>query len=328
MKTITTFLLSITFLPQVLCAQPTVTINEFYNVGDVINMVNVNPPSVAMDIAGAGVTWDFSMLSASGGNSITTVANNTSGTFGTSNLMITLPNGEIEFMSEGSLTSAVNGIYYPATHDTISYNAYIISKRPFTYPGYYLDTYKIDAASPLIMGNGSLVITGDAYGTLKTPTATYTNVLRIKKFQEETDTVGGTDAGTVTTTKYQWFDAAHSTPLFEVDSITSLAGNTTTAMYLASTEGVSYLNAASQFNYTGYIQNDELQLTGTFDNGRTYDVVIYSVIGTKIYTGDFTASGNTQRIDMGSDVKPGIYIVSLTQSNNSSYSQVIKVVKQ
>ena len=98
-------------------------------------------------------------------------------------------------------------------------------------------------------------------------------------------------------------------------------------MYLASPLAAPYFNAA-QLSYTGYLANNQLHLTGTFENGLTYDLVIYSVIGSKIYNGDFTATGTTEHIDIGRDLNPGIYIVRLTQRSDPSFNQVIKVVKQ
>jgi hypothetical protein len=85
---------------------------------------------------------------------------------------------------------------------------------------------------------------------------------------------------------------------------------------------------APQLSFTGYLINNELHLNGTFESGKTYDVVLYSVIGSKLYTGDFGATGTAQMIDIGRDLSPGIYIVSLSQRSDPSFNQVIKVVKQ
>ncbi len=320
------FLLTVTVLPKVLSAQPTITINEYYEIGQVINMVNVNPGSIDIGAPGANVVWDFSAVGANGGNSITTVAANTTGTFSTSNLMITRPNGDIEYMSENSTDSYVNGITDHGTHNTTSYNYFNVAKRPFTYLGYYLDTYKIVATTPVTTGNGSMIITSNAWGTLKLPTGTYPNVLLIKKLRQETDTISSATVS-FTDITYQWFDTAHNAPLLEVDSMIHISGNTYRAMYLASPVAVPKATAP-QLIYTGYMTSNQLQLTGTFDNGAAYHVTVYSIIGTKIYTGEFTAGGNTQRIDLGRDVNPGIYIVSLMQRNDPANNQVIKVIKQ
>lgn len=328
MKTITTFLLSVIFLPQFVAGQPTLTINEFYNVGDMINMVNVDPTGITVGTPGPGKTWDFSAIDANGSNSVTTVASNTSGVFGTSNLMITLPNGDVEFMAENSANSYINAIYYPATHDTISYNAYDIAVRPVTYEVYYVDSYKVEAGNPLTTGNGLLTIDGDAYGTLVLPNGTFTNVLRIRKYQVETDTIGGVEGAPVITVRYQWFVATNRAPLFEVDSTNTGSSVSVTAMYQADALRVSLLNTATPFSYSGSMQYDDLQLNGTFDIGHKYNVVAYNLTGAKIYTGDFTAWGCSERLDMGHDVIPGLYIVNLTQQDNPSFSQVIKVVRE
>ncbi len=326
MKTMIIFLLSVTVLPKVLSAQPTINYNEYYEIGDVINMLNVDASAINAGAPGANVVWDFSAVSANGGTSTTTIAANTTGTFNTSNLVVTLPNGDMEYMAENNTDSYINAITDHNTHNTVTYTYFDGAKRPFIYLGYYLDSYKIAATTPATTGNGTMTISSNAWGTLKLPSGTFNNVLLIKKLRQETDTVSSATVS-FTNVTYQWFDTSHHAPLLELDSMNNLSGNTYKAMYLASPLAVQAVKT-SQLTYTGYMLNNELQLTGTFEIGTDYQVTVYSIIGSKLYTGDFTANGATQRIDLGRDVNPGIYIVSLTQRNDPSFSQVIKVVKQ
>jgi hypothetical protein len=325
MKTIIFFLLSLYFMTVSLHAQPVLSNSEFYHIGDVIKMVNCDPTGLTAGAPGAGLNWDFSSLTPSGGISTTTVLNDTSTVFLTSNLLLILPNGDKEYMQENSTDSYVNGITDHGTNATTYYYSYDKSKRPVSYNTTYIDTYRVDVPSTT-SGTGHLIQTGDAYGTIKLPTGTYNNVLRIKKTQTEVDTIS-TAPQTTITVSYLWFDALHSAPLFRIDSVISLSGNSQTAMYLVASTGVANLNSAPN-SYNGYLRNSELILTGSFENGKMYEVTLYSLIGTKILINEFIASGNSISFDIGRPISPGIYIVSITQKNNSVTREVIKVIKQ
>ena len=83
-----------------------------------------------------------------------------------------------------------------------------------------------------------------------------------------------------------------------------------------------------QGSYNGYVYNNELLLAGTFEDGVGYTVNVYTMIGSKVYTREYISSGNTQRFDLGRQIAPGIYVVSLTKKNDAAYKEIIKVVKQ
>jgi len=326
-KTTIIFLLLCFFLaPSVLPAQPMINGNEFYTEGDVISMVNCDPGSVLAGAAGANVTWDFTGLHQTGGLVTTTVLHDTSSVFLTSNLMIILPNGNMEYMQENSTDSYINGIYDNAYSTTTYYFNYDAAKRPFTYNTVFVDTYRVSVPPVATIGTGEIMETGDAYGTLKLPTGTFNNVLRIRKFQTETDT---TTAGKVTTfsVSYLWFDTAHSAPLFRMDSITSIAGITQDAMYLSIPTGLKTLSSSPN-NYTAWINNNELMLKGSFANGTAYEVAVYSIIGTKLFDEEFIAWNNAPKMDMGNSVSPGIYFVSIRSREYPADQGIVKVVKQ
>ena len=111
------------------------------------------------------------------------------------------------------------------------------------------------------------------------------------------------------------------------DSVSSITGNSQTAMYLAYPASVRIFNSTNNM-YSGHLNNNELILTGSFEYGKMYEVVIYNLIGTKIYTAEFTAYGDPVRFDIGKEVVPGIYIVSIMQKNDASSREVIKVIEQ
>lgn len=326
MKTITIFLLSFTIIPVALTAQPTITNNEYYHYGDVIQMVKCNASGVNAGSAGAGVSWDFSSLVPSGGFATTTIAMDTSSVFLTSNVMATLPNGDKAHVQQSSTESYLNGIVTTSGLTTY-YNFYETSRRPMTYLSNYVDTFFMTQPSTTAHGKGYIIHNGDAYGTLTLPNGTYTNVLRVKKYVSERDTIPGPAYVSSTIVTYLWFDNLHAAPLLSIDSSTSPLGSGVTVSYLSAPVAVPDVNK-NDISFSALLTNNELQINGDFENGQTYEVVLINMIGSRIYTTEFKAYGNHVRFDMNRNVTPGIYVVSIVQKGDPSSKHVIKVVKQ
>ncbi len=326
MRTVITYLLSFSILPVALSAQPTLTKNEYYHIGDVIHMVNCDPSTVVAGSAGTNVMWDFTGLNPYGGMSVTSILDDTSTMFSTSNIMEIMPDGTVLFLNENNTDTYIDGSYDPGTHVTISYSLLNDSKRPFTFNSQYVDTYRVNIPTTLY-GVGRLYEIGDAYGTLMLPGMTFTNVLRIKKIRAEYDTSGGTPITSVNVS-YLWFDTAHAAPLLRIDSMASSASSSQRVSYLMPTAGISELAAGQSAAYNGYLDNSEHLMVNGFEAGRSYQVTLYNVIGNKLHSESFTAAGSQQRFDIGRQVAPGIYIVSIASRTEPYGTTVIKLVKQ
>lgn len=320
------FLLFLNIASAATFAQPTVTINEFYNTGDVIRMVTGDPTVLSAGAPGSGLVWNFSTIAPLGGFYTTTVVDDTSTVFLTSNQMYELPGKIYLHVKSNHTDTYIQGMYNDNTHTTSYYNNYNISKRPFTYNSTYIDTYQVTVPSTTMYGTGVLTVTGDAYGTLVLPNGTYNNVLRIKKQQVERDTTGSVVV-TTTNVSYLWFDSVHAAPLLQLDSTISVAGSSQRIMYLASPVFVRELNAG-QDSYAAYLTDNELLLRNDFEQGRAYEVTLYNMIGVKMVTQTFVATGNSQRIEINKAINPGIYMVSVQMKDVPGTHQVIKVVKQ
>ena len=326
MKTIITLLLSAYLLPVALSAQPTVYKNEFYPEGYTIEMVNCDATGITAGTAGVNVTWDFSGLAPSGGFSTTTVLNDTSTVFTTSDLMEIRPDGTIAFIQENSTNTYINGVYNPGTTVTTNYNNYYVSVRPFTYNTSYLDSYNVAAPATNVSGTGYLTALGDAYGTLILPSGSYPNVLRIKEEQREYDTAGSSPSYTLTMS-YLWFDTGHRAPLLRMDSVISTGTvNSQKVMYLSPTSGVKNLNSY-QASYSGFFDNAGHLVVEGFETEKNYTVVVYNIIGNKVFSQDFSATDPAQQFDVTA-LKPGIYLVYVTAKTGAvTNPQVFKVVK-
>jgi hypothetical protein len=327
MKTTITSILMLYFIHSVLSAQPTTSTNELYHIGDVIEMINCNATLLDAGPSGENATWDFSNIGPSGGISTTTVARDTSSVFLTSDLLVTLPDGRLEHVKQNNTDSYINGIVDNSNNIVYNYFNYNASKRPFSYLTTYLDSYRVIVTAPSLVGTGYLTETGDAYGTLKLPTGVYNNVLRIKKHKIEADSTNGAVSAIYSTTSYLWFDNVHSAPLFRIDSATGLGGSAITAMYLVTPTGIGNL-AGHTDSYTGHIENNELVLTGDFEHGKIYEVVLYNIIGTVVYKATFAANDNTVRMETEKRIKPGFYIVSIASRDEPGSREIIKLVKQ
>ncbi|MCD6013247.1 MAG: C-terminal target protein [Flavipsychrobacter sp.] len=321
-----TCLLFMNMAPATPFAQPIVTANEFYATGEVISMVASEPSGLSAGAPGAALTWNFSAMVPLGGFYTTTIMPDTSLVFITANQMHALPGNKYLHVQANHTDSYIHGVYDAGTNVTTHYNNYNISKRPFTYNSTYIDTYQATIPPATMHGTGVLTVTGDAYGTLILPNGTFNNVLRIKKYQVERDTTGSAVVVT-TNVSYMWFDSLHNAPLLQIDSTISVAGSSQRAMYLASPVAVQQLNAG-QDGYTAYLTDNELLLRNNFEQGRVYEVTLYNMIGGKLVTQTFVATGNSQRIDISKTINPGIYIVSVQVKDVPGTHQVIRVVKQ
>jgi hypothetical protein len=79
--------------------------------------------------------------------------------------------------------------------------------------------------------------------------------------------------------------------------------------------------------YNAWFDDNTLQVSGEFEGNKTYEVVVYDMIGSKIFTRQFVGNEQRQSFDAGRQVTPGIYIVSIAQPDDPSTRQVMKIVK-
>jgi len=101
---------------------------------------------------------------------------------------------------------------------------------PLTYNTSWSDSY---AGTSVVLGNtttfnGNLTCTGDGYGTLITPSATYANVLRIHRERNEVRVTNGVTT-TVEHTTWFWLKTGTPYPVAQISEVSSTVnGNTTT----------------------------------------------------------------------------------------------------
>lgn len=188
-----------------------------YTVGDNYTMYvsdYVNPGST-----GTGVTWDLSGMT---NNSQVTAAvtANSGGTFPTANVKITQSNGVVIYYNISASKMELVGLNAGTTVFTYS-NPQTYMQFPVTSSYNYTDAF---AANFSVSGyafnrTGTIQSEYSGTGTLITPEGTFTNVVRIKSTQTNTDTYSG---GTVNSSivAYNWYKAGVNYELANVSDIT------------------------------------------------------------------------------------------------------------
>lgn len=188
-----------------------------YTAGDNYTMYAsdyVNPGS-----AGTGVTWDLSAMTDN--SQVTVVAStNSGGTFPTANMKMTQSNGGVIYYNISASKMELVGLDAGTTVFTYS-NPQTYMQFPVTSSYNYTDAC---AASFSVSGYafnraGTIQSEYSGTGTLITPEGTFTDVVRIKSTQTNTDTyAGGTIISSIVA--YNWYKAGVNHELANVSDIT------------------------------------------------------------------------------------------------------------
>lgn len=209
---------------------PTITSAEFEVPGDSLVFqpcvnTNFNPGA-----SGAGVTWDFSHLVSQGGVGVqywvAPSANVNGDSFPTANQSVLTPIAPGVFNVDGyyQLTPSVLSIRgYEVPDITYYYDAEDFMRFPCTYSNTFTDSFHATISpqgSPSYFRLGAIQVHADGYGTLKLPTGTFTNVLRVKFVENYKDDLSSVGAGEVdyTSLEYNYYKAGVKGPLLAYDS--------------------------------------------------------------------------------------------------------------
>jgi hypothetical protein len=123
-------------------------------------------------------------------------------------------------------------------------------KFPMNFNTTYTDLYYgISTVAQTTYRSGFVLVSCDAFGTVITPTATYTNALRFHRTAMWTDS-SATGGDTCTGEYYYWFAPGNRYPVAQIWSVTCTGGSSTGAMFLDSiTIGVDEMqNPAASLN--------------------------------------------------------------------------------
>lgn len=264
--------------------------------------------------AGANQTWDFSGVSTTSTATMSFTAPN--GSFPQTNVSLGQPGGEL-FEDINSNGIYIWGVDAGGTIMTYS-NAMTYHEFPLSLGASGSDTH----VATFVSGGFNFTRSGgstwemDGYGTLTTPTGTYTNVARVHITQTYTDTYPG---GTIDydVDIYIWLKAGIHYPIATMQSVVSLIGSTQYGTYLTGSAGLGE-SELSEVIIAPNPAQDQIQIFG-------WDKDLEKVHITDM-AGSIVKVANSSSIDI-SNIKPGIYFVQV-QSMNGELSKASKFIKQ
>ncbi len=234
------FLISISMLITA-NAQTTLTYeNQAPLIGDVFHQTFVDSTGLDPGPAGPNVTWDFATLTVTSNLTSTTISPSSTpfgDDFPEANTAFEYDDASSVYIFEEITPSVINDYGY-AFEEGIIFHYSNPSKWlvfPFSYNDSYTDDFFGEGSYLLLTTHncGTLTVTADAYGTITTPKGTFNDVLRVKSFEEYTDSIF--TAGifiycvTGTQTNYSWYSSNSKIPVFNicisiVDYITDKSG--------------------------------------------------------------------------------------------------------
>ena len=331
-------LLAFILLPFSSIAQPTVLNAESYILGTTIKRVICD--STGAGPSGASQIWNFMSLNPTGDTMrIQNIAPLTVNPFPNANIAQSFPNDTMYSHLQQTATQT----WYWGDLDSSSLNASIyysnpllVMGRPFTYMDTASDSfaYTTNYMGLPVTATGAVFIEADAYGTLTLPNGTFNNVLRVKTTRNEADSLTGVGMEYITITSYCWYSDTSHSPLLRIDSIVATGLYNlefVDVQYLHSqtpTASVGQLPSSSRINLDAHLDNSGLLLNGQLENGRHYEMALFSVNGQKVYETSFAASGAEHRFVPAADLSAGSYILSIRKKGEFASLTTIKLVKQ
>lgn len=312
-------------------AQPTLNYpTNTSSIGDEINMQYVDHTGLTPGSSGAGVTWDYGTLTNGDLMQVLVVDPGTtpySSSFPTADMAFST--GGIAFSYNKADNSGMYTLGFGAdTGGVVILNIYSDIETMITYPFTYNSTFTDDfkggfiAAGIDIRQSGTVIVTGDAYGTITLPTGTFNNVLRIKSERTQVDSMylGTTflQATTSSSVMYNWYTATSTTPLFSLQ--TDDAGTPSSAYYGEGATGIDESNTLiSAMHIYPNPAIDNLTLTFNIETNAKVNVSIVNQLGQQVMHSSkhYRQAGMiTERFDI-SGIPSGVYYVQLGHDNKT-----------
>lgn len=204
---------------------------------------------------------------------------------------------------------------------------------PVTYNNTFNDNYTYQWISTGWIVNGSETASVDAYGTLKTPSGEYTNVLRVQSVQHDTYDDNSNDIHlAINTTQYDWYQKGIGEPVFSITdfsyamnggqqsiaktySYTGTAPKNVTAINELSGNNI-IINVFPNPAKNAFIVNTE--------NVDALSITVRSILGNTVLTTKADSKTHETEIRTGSWTK-GIYFVEVKDNNGSAAIKKIVV---
>ncbi len=246
------------FIYATAIAQPVITNCEEFTIGTVLKFQQCNATGVFAGSGGGSATWDFSGLSPLPDTStewmILPSATSHGSLYPTANMVEKYSDGTFVYVNMTADSSLMVGYVDSINNYIIHYpDPIFFALRPITYGASASDSFTINFVSPgfSFNGAGNATIVADGYGTLKLPDGIYSNTLRLKITQVQTDTsVPAGPPSVNTTVSYVWFDNMHTSGLLKIDSSQAVSATKSVEYLIHETdESVGQVNKVAPFRF-------------------------------------------------------------------------------
>ena len=327
-------LISFTYLLSVasLLAQPVLTSAEWLpQVGETFGARAFDSEGISPGPSGANQTWDFSSIPGDGSavvNAVDPSSTPDGSLFGNANLALIADTNTAYY--RGSVTSfEMFGLI--SGDNTVEYtDPDVHMVFPFTFGNSNLDNFAgtADVVIPTF-GNvtthrfGTTLIEADGYGTLMLPGGTFTDVLRVKLFSEQTDSLRLLFFDTLvetTISSYLWYQAGIHTPLLSMtEVITELQPLPLySGTFLDNTAGIGNLEGTIlQFSVAPTVSNTSSWIRFKVRGSLRVKIEVINLLGKEIQTlsnSIRTAGEYSEKISLD-NLSSGIYFVRGTFGN-------------
>lgn len=319
-------------------AQYTITAADNPVPGDVQSFIDIDSTNLSLGSSGTSQMWNYSTVVINGNPLVTStfvpmssVPNNFAFPGGTIGL-------DLGGGGYGVLSNTSAKFEYLGYAETTLSNCWMYSdpfkpfSLPFTYGSTSPDNYLL--IQPTNTTVGTFTTTGDGTGTLVLPTATVSNVLKLRYLQYESDTTSTGSILNFTITMDQWRASVSKFPLLEVQTSTMVVttGTNVSVTYnkngrIYSTYyplGISSIENSSEFKvFPNPVTNGELFISNIPLSERM-TIEIYNVLGQTVKTILPGSQNNSEpkKINV-SDLAKGIYYLRINAKETAKTQMII-----
>ncbi|MEO6883959.1 MAG: T9SS type A sorting domain-containing protein [Bacteroidia bacterium] len=276
---------------------------------------------VSPGTSGANQTWNLSSMTSSS-SSTTNAVSVSSTTYGSS-----FPSATIAFSASGnvsyekiSATAEQNyGIVQGGTTVIAYSNPEDILRFPFAYTNTYTDPWATTYVSSgyTYYRAGTTAVTADGYGTLKLPSGTYSNVMRVhfvQNYQDSTNISGNPIIITYQNDEYMWYLANNHSPIATVNTFTANGSPSQSGTYLNNiTTGIAENSMLTGFNLYPNPASTELNVNVSLAANKKVEINLLNVLGESVGTtiiADGLQGNNTYQVNT-SNLSAGIYFAQI-----------------
>lgn len=241
-KVVISFQFIASFVMNSINAQENYTNIEDFRDGTVLVFQNCKTDIFEIENTGRNVTWDYSNLKKSD-ETITQWIISPQGIkeaedYPEATLVEKYSDGKYVFLKADESKTYLLGFADEKSKIKIKYpQPILIANRPFSFNNEisetYTSSYSVNGMD--FSGEGTVTIEADGFGTLILPNKTYTNTLRIKITQDQSDILKQYNSTSkMKVISYVWFDANHTSALLKMTETKSQYHSSRNIEYLLS----------------------------------------------------------------------------------------------